>query len=169
MPRKSAARKLSWGWELGPNHWMSVTLRPSGLRYIGSDWASQSGGDYAGGFQSLAEFDRDGGLQEMPVAVATEIAQYIAELPRGHAVRIVIVGTAPAEVHYTIDDEPYLRKADAVLFDGALWEGPHQISGMMIFPIANSRRRRKLKFKQHFVVAAAMTLEIPSSVTDTTD
>jgi hypothetical protein len=166
MPRKAATKKLSWGWELGPNHWMSVTLRASGLRYIGSDWSLQSGGDYAGGFQSFVEFDREGGLHDMPAAVATDLAQHIAKLPRGHPVRIAISGLTPAEVHYHIDDEPLIRIADPLLFNGAMWEGAHQISGVMIFPIAESRRRRKLPFKQRFDVVGSTELEIPSPLDD---
>ena len=82
MPKPADAQRLNWSWELGPNHWMAVTLRVGGLRYIGSDWSIQSGGDYSGGFQSFAEFDRAVGLQAMRESIAAEIAQRIATLPR---------------------------------------------------------------------------------------
>ena len=79
-----------WTWDLEPNHSIDVTVGDAGLSYYGEDWNSLSGGRYFAGFQSFADFRRDGPLKGMPPEVAAEVRR-VVDVAEGGGLDFVIV------------------------------------------------------------------------------
>lgn len=152
---RSTDEARTWRWHYNPDHWMEVQLFDNGLRYIGTDWSVQSGGGYMGGFQSLGEFVRDGGIRGMPEAIEAEIRDAIGTV-EGHAVTVRIGGEPPDEIHLAFDGHSAIRRGTDLVFEGVLPDGRYETSGILIYPGADAAGRRRMRtFRETLVVAGA--------------
>lgn len=151
-----------WQWEIVPGHSIEVTLSDAGLSYYGEDWTCQSGGGYFAGFQSFADFRRDGPLRGMPEATAADVGRAIeAAEGRGHAFVIVIDGEVPEEIHASLDARTVMVRDTATLFDGSLPGGEHRVQGVLLYVGDDARGRRRARvFDASFRVDAAGSLRI---------
>ncbi|MCA9660113.1 MAG: hypothetical protein KC486_17345 [Myxococcales bacterium] len=151
-----------WTWDLEPNHSIDVTVGDAGLSYYGEDWNSLSGGGYFAGFQSFADFRRDGPLKGMPPEVAAEVRR-VVDVAEGGGLDFVIVvdGETPEEIHATLDGRTLMLRETATLFAGPLPDGEHRVEGVLLYPGDDARGRRRARvFEERFCVDAAGSLRI---------
>jgi len=154
---------MSWQWDFEANHSMEVTLG-DGLAYKGCDWASQSGGEYMAGFQSVEEFLEAGGLKKMPEDIAQEIRAEIARNPRQHRVSIRLSGETPDQVHLELNGAPMIFASGDLIFSGSLPGGVHKIEGIALYPGEDEKGRRKArKFSLTFSVPGEPEILITKS------
>jgi hypothetical protein len=151
-----------WTWELEPDHAIEVTVGDAGLSYYGEDWTCQSGGGYFAGFQSFADFRRDGPLKGMPAAIAAEVLRVVDVAEGGgHDFVIEVDGERPDEIHASLDGRTLLVRATATLFAGPLPAGDHRVEGVLLYPGSDARGRRRARvFDERFSVDAAGSLRI---------
>lgn len=153
-----------WRWDLEDNHWIELKLTDVGLSYTGWDWTLQSGGGYMAGFQSVDEFLRDGPLKEMPESIAAGVRHALADLG-GHLVTIALAGPKADEVHCNLDGRSMMLSAPVRLFEGRLAAGSHRISGVALYPGADSKGRRNQRtFECTFDVTGPIDIVIDDLV-----
>ena len=182
MPQKT------WNWYLygRDDHWMDLEIEPStGLRYIGTDWSSQSGGAYFGGFQTFDEFFRDGPINNMPEKIAIELRNHleIHRVPGGSKLILSHLNTVTdlilwrAFVH--LDDKPLriivdddsLAEREVIFFEGAIETGKHEISFLLVFKSKKEDEPSQWRVKGEFdfSVASGMNKVQLTTIRDTED
>jgi hypothetical protein len=179
--------KKTWKWYLygSDDHWMDLEIESSGLRYIGTDWSSQSGGAYFGGFQSFDEFLRDGPINNMPEKIANELRNHLetnrvsggSRLLLSHLNTVADLILSRAYVH--LDDKPLrisvdddsLAEQEVVFFDGAIETGEHEISFLLIFKSKKEDElsQWRLKGEIEFFVISGMNKVQLKTFRDTED
>jgi hypothetical protein len=143
---------------------MDLEIESSGLRYIGTDWSSQSGGAYFGGFQTFDDFFRDGPINEMPEEIASELRNHLEtnRVPGGSRLLLSHLNTVAdiilwrAYVH--LDDKPLrisvdddsLAEREVVFFKGAIETGEHEISFLLIFKSTKNDEHSQWRLKGEF-------------------
>lgn len=154
--------QADWRWDLdAPDEWIDLFLVPTGLRYVGWDMAGQAGGAYMAGSQSFDDFARDGGLNDIPEAVAASVRERVAALGARHPVRVEIAGPTPDEAHLSLDEQPLILFERAVLFDGSLPTGEHLLRGILLYPGTDDQGRRVARrFELPFTVTGPVVLTV---------
>ena len=141
--------KNKWRWHLTPDHWIDLTLTGTGLSYMGTDWDCQSGGGYMAGSQSAREFLEQGPLKEMPPNIAAEVRAVIEARDTGHRVVVRIGGERPDEIHCELNEQSRMLRDTDVVFDGDLPAGTHTTSGVLLYPGADAKGRRRMMTFEH--------------------
>lgn len=134
-----------WTWKRADGDEMEASIVSSGVRYVGFDWVSLSGGAYSAGFQSFQEFLSRGGLFAMPAEIQEAIRTAIEALPPAHEVLIEIAGPLPDEIHCQLDGENLVLQRVREIFRGSLAAGNHRLEGVLLYPGSDSRGRRNMR------------------------
>ena len=155
----------AWTWHLTPNHWIDLTLTRDGLSYMGTDWDCQSGGGYMAGFQSVQGFLEDGPLRNMPSAIEAEVRAALADREPGHRVIVRVGGEPPDEAHCELWGHGRIVQGTDVIYDGELYDGEYTAEGVLLYPGADAKGRRRMKqFEHTFVVSGPATVVITEFV-----
>lgn len=154
-----------WSWHLGARHWIDLSLTDAGLAYRGTDLEGPSGGEYMAGFQSYREFAEVGPLNAMPPEIEAAVRAVAAAKGGPHLYRVVvrIAGEPPDQIHMSFAGQSQVKRGTDVVFDGDLAAGTYRTRGVLLYPGADGKgRRRMMTFDESIVVDGATVVEIAS-------
>lgn len=160
-----SATPHAWSWHIHEHHWIDLSLTDVGLAYRGTDLEGPSGGGYMAGFQTYLEFAADGPLNAMPQEIEAAVRAVVEARGGPHRYRVVvrIAGEPPDQIHMSFAGQSQIKSGTDVVFDGDLAAGTYNARGVLLYPGADAKGRRRMKtFDETIVIEGATVIEIAS-------
>ena len=149
----SKVPKLELKWFIEEEHWIDLIVESVDIRYIGTDWTVQSGGEYMAGFQTADQFLAEGPIKHnhMPDDVKTQLTTFLEKNRNigGCVLKIILKSNISDAIlknaYVQIDGKdvyipfavPEIDNANVTLFNGSVSIGSHKISMLLAFHVPN--------------------------------